>query len=75
MLSAASFIGRILPGGLAPKFGVFNLLVLFTTATAIVTLSMLGVHNAASTLIFSVFYGIFSGGGTILRCSLAPRLF
>jgi MFS family permease len=71
VLSAASFIGRIIPGGLATKFGVFNLLVLFTMATGVITLSMLGVHNNASTLIFSVFYGIFSGGAISL---LAPTV-
>ncbi|EDR10644.1 uncharacterized protein LACBIDRAFT_325441 [Laccaria bicolor S238N-H82] len=69
VLSAASFIGRIIPGGLAHKFGVFNLLVLFSMGTAVVTLSMFGVHDTASTLIFAVFYGLFSGGAIAL---LAP---
>ncbi|RBR04610.1 uncharacterized protein FIESC28_11537 [Fusarium coffeatum] len=71
ILNAVSVFGRILPGFLADKFGRFNMMMICTTMSAILTLAVWlpGRSNAAS-LCFSAFFGFFSGS----YISLTPAL-
>ncbi|TFK21490.1 monocarboxylate permease [Coprinopsis marcescibilis] len=61
ILNAASVFGRMIPNALAPKLGLFNLLVFFTTGTGAVALCMAAVKDAVGTALFAVFFGFFSG--------------
>lgn len=71
ILNAVSVFGRVLPGFLADKFGRFNMMMVCTLMSAILTLAVWlpGKSNAAS-LCFSAFFGFFSG----CYISLAPAL-
>ncbi|PTD07009.1 putative transporter MCH4 [Fusarium culmorum] len=71
ILNAASVFGRIIPGFLADQFGRFNMMMVCTTMSAILTLAVWlpGRSNAAS-LCFSAFFGFFSG----CYISLTPAL-
>ncbi|CEI61304.1 hypothetical protein FVEN_g5976 [Fusarium venenatum] len=71
ILNAVSVFGRIIPGFLADKFGRFNMMMVCTTMSAILTLAVWlpGRSNAAS-LCFSAFFGFFSG----CYISLTPAL-
>ncbi|KAL5593830.1 hypothetical protein FOBRF1_012932 [Fusarium oxysporum] len=71
ILNAVSVFGRILPGFLADKFGRFNMMVICTTMSAILTLAVWlpGKSNAAL-LCYSAFFGFFSG----CYISLTPAL-
>lgn len=71
ILNAVSVFGRILPGFLADKFGRFNLMMICTSVSAILTLALwLPGHNNAATLCFAAFFGFFSG----CYVSLTPAL-
>ncbi|KAJ5620099.1 Major facilitator superfamily domain general substrate transporter [Penicillium lagena] len=62
MLNAASTFGRILPNLVADHTGPLNMLtpaVLTTSALAFIWIS---VHDAASMIVLTIFYGFLSGG-------------
>ncbi|KAI5467238.1 major facilitator superfamily domain-containing protein [Mariannaea sp. PMI_226] len=61
ILNAASIPGRILLAMLSDKFGPVNTFVFITGSTAIVTFSWAAVDTGAGSIVFSVFYGFFSG--------------
>lgn len=71
ILNAVSVFGRILPGYLADIFGRFNLMMICTLISAILTLAVwLPGNNNAATLSFAAFFGFFSG----CYVSLTPAL-
>jgi len=71
ILNAVSVFGRILPGFIADKFGRFNLMMICTSVSAILTLALwLPGHNNAAALCFAAFFGFFSG----CYISLTPAL-
>jgi MFS family permease len=71
ILNAVSVFGRILPGLLADQFGRFNMMVICSTASTIVTLALwLPGHNNAATICFAAIFGFFSGSFV----SLTPAL-
>ncbi|KAF9531192.1 major facilitator superfamily domain-containing protein [Crepidotus variabilis] len=61
ILNAASLFGRILPGLLVPITGTFNIGVFLITCTGGLVFCLLAVKDAAGTIVFSIFYGFFSG--------------
>ncbi|KAG2017460.1 monocarboxylate permease [Coprinopsis cinerea AmutBmut pab1-1] len=61
ILNAASVCGRMIPNALAPKLGLFNLLVFFTTGTGVSVLCMAAMRDATSTALFAIFFGFCSG--------------
>ncbi|CVK85619.1 related to monocarboxylate transporter [Fusarium mangiferae] len=70
-LNAVSVFGRILPGFLADKFGRFNMMVVCTTMSAILTLAVwLPGKSSPALLCYSAFFGFFSG----CYISLTPAL-
>jgi MFS family permease len=71
ILNAVSVLGRIIPGFLADKFGRFNMMMVCTTMSAILTLAVwLPGRSIAASLCFSAFFGFFSG----CYISLTPAL-
>ncbi|KAI1011746.1 hypothetical protein LB503_004814 [Fusarium chuoi] len=71
ILNAVSVFGRILPGFLADKFGHFNMMVVCTAMSAILTLAVwLPGKSSTALLCYSGFFGFFSG----CYISLTPAL-
>jgi MFS family permease len=71
ILNAVSVFGRILPGFLADSFGRFNMMMICTLVSAILTLALwLPGNNNAATICFAAFFGFFSG----CYVSLTPAL-
>ncbi|KAF9531500.1 monocarboxylate permease [Crepidotus variabilis] len=66
VLNAASLFGRILPGLLVPITGTLNIGIFVMTCTGALIFCMLAVKDAAGTIVFSIFYGFFSGAATTL---------
>ncbi|PPQ71856.1 hypothetical protein CVT26_007015 [Gymnopilus dilepis] len=66
ILNAASFFGRTITGFYGRKLGVFNIGASFTTAAGLVVLCLLAVKNITGVVLFSVFFGFFSGGSVAL---------
>ncbi|KAF9482970.1 MFS general substrate transporter [Pholiota conissans] len=71
VLNAGSIFGRILPGALSHKFGSFNMATFFTIGAGIIILAMIAVHNFVGTVLFGVFFGLFSGA----CIALTPAMF
>ncbi|RXW23621.1 hypothetical protein EST38_g2227 [Candolleomyces aberdarensis] len=61
ILNACSVIGRLVPNAIAHKFGISNLIVLFTFLTGAVTLTFPAVKNLEGTILFAIFWGFVSG--------------
>lgn len=55
-------LGRVVPGLLAPRLGVFNLNTFFNIGAGIVILSMIAVKDLVGTALFAAFVGFFTGG-------------
>jgi hypothetical protein len=49
----------------ADKFGVLNIEVFVSLATAALIFAILGVTNVGSVVVFAILYGFFSGGGLL----------
>lgn len=61
ILNAASVFGRWVPGLAAPYLGVLNIGTFTTFGTGIVIFTMIAVHDRTGTILFAIFFGIFSG--------------
>src|SRR5271170_6772949 len=62
IMNTASIVGRILPGFLADKMGVFNVQIVFTFIMGIGTLAYWTTStNEAAIITFGLFYGFVSG--------------
>ncbi|RDB19803.1 Riboflavin transporter MCH5 [Hypsizygus marmoreus] len=61
VLNGSAVLGRILPNYLADRFGPFNAIIPSTFACAVLLFAMFGVRSVASTMIFAMLYGFFSG--------------
>ncbi|KAJ0295535.1 hypothetical protein COL516b_012498 [Colletotrichum fioriniae] len=61
-LNGASFLGRVIPGFLADRYGHFNLCVLATFAAGIVGFSWTAATSLPGLVVWSLAYGFSSGG-------------
>jgi len=61
ILNAASLFGRILPNFIADLCGVLNVLIVCTALTGALTFVMLAATTVAGAVVFTLFYGFFSG--------------
>ncbi|KAI9840705.1 MAG: hypothetical protein M1838_003939 [Thelocarpon superellum] len=69
ILNAASLFGRIIPGWIADKIGRFNVMIMTTYFSAIITLALWrNAHTSAAVIVFAALFG-FSSGAYV---SLAP---
>ncbi|KAF8065016.1 major facilitator superfamily domain-containing protein [Lyophyllum atratum] len=61
ILNASSILGRILPGMLVYRVGIFNMMIPCISTAAVLIFCTLAVKDAAGTIVFTVLYGFFSG--------------
>ncbi|EGX94163.1 monocarboxylate permease-like protein [Cordyceps militaris CM01] len=62
IINAASTFGRILPAHFGDKYGVFNVMILFSALSAVFTLAVwLPARSNAALIAFAVLYGFTSG--------------
>jgi hypothetical protein len=64
ILNAASIVGRIIPGALAPKLGSLNMSIFFIIVLGIVTCCMPIVHGRGGVAVYAIIYGSISGACT-----------
>jgi MFS family permease len=75
ILNAASIFGRILPGLLADRFGRFNLMIICTGMSGVITLALwLPGQSNAATICFAAVFGFFSGGYVSLTPALVAEI-
>jgi len=70
MLNASSFLGRIIPGALAPSLGLFNLIVFFVVSSGVVVLCMMLIKDVVGTVFIAMSFGFFSGAAISLTPSI-----
>ncbi|MCJ1461194.1 hypothetical protein MMC28_011576 [Mycoblastus sanguinarius] len=61
IINAGSSLGRVLPNFAADHIGTLNMQVLFVSAAAVLSLSLLAIHATSGILAFCVLYGFFTG--------------
>ncbi|KAF5372624.1 hypothetical protein D9758_005190 [Tetrapyrgos nigripes] len=61
ILNAASMPGRIIPNGLADRYGPFNAIIPCVGACGILIFALYGIHSVATVIVFAILYGFFSG--------------
>jgi MFS family permease len=73
LIASISTFGRIIPGYLADRYGVFNVMIVSTIVSGILPLCLwLPASGNASIIVFAVLYGISSGTSlTILAAAVA----
>ncbi|KAH7324865.1 major facilitator superfamily domain-containing protein [Stachybotrys elegans] len=62
ILNAASFFGRVIPGILADKYGRLNIFATMALASSIMIFCMNQVQSDAGFVVFTVIFGLTSGG-------------
>ncbi|KAL8848454.1 MAG: hypothetical protein Q9221_006505 [Calogaya cf. arnoldii] len=61
IINAGSFVGRVLPPLVAHRLGPYNTLLPCLFMTGIIGFAWMSVHSVAGIVLFSIFYGFFSG--------------
>ncbi|THU98498.1 MFS general substrate transporter [Dendrothele bispora CBS 962.96] len=61
IMNASSMPGRIIPNGLADRYGPFNAIIPCAAACGILIFALFGVNTVAGVVVFSILYGFFSG--------------
>ncbi|KAJ7055098.1 MFS general substrate transporter [Mycena amicta] len=74
IMNGTSAFGRIAANYLADIYGPFHLQVICTLVTAGTIWAVLGIHNAASLIVVSVAYGVFSGAWLALSLACLASL-
>lgn len=62
LLNVGSVFGRIVPNYLADKLGSVNMAIACAAVSTILLYGWLGIHNLAGVVVFTLLYGLFSGG-------------
>ncbi|KAF7298315.1 MFS general substrate transporter [Mycena kentingensis (nom. inval.)] len=74
IMNGTSALGRIAANYFADKYGPFKLQVACTVATAVMIWTVLGIHNSATLVAVSAFYGVFSGAWLALSIACLASL-
>lgn len=74
IINGASFVGRVLPGFLADKYGPFNLMTIAVALSGIVGFTWTTATNAAGLIIWALAYGFLSGGILSLQGACATSV-
>ena len=78
-LNAGSLVGRVLSGFLADKLGRFNITLSCALLSAIILLALHRFTESSTIIVFSTFYGLFSGGLISLQSAciaqITPNIF
>jgi MFS family permease len=62
IMLAGGLPGRLVPNGLAIKFGAYNMFLVVALCCTILNLCWIAVHSRGAIITFAVFYGFFNGG-------------
>ncbi|KAF6793758.1 MFS monocarboxylate [Colletotrichum musicola] len=73
-LNAASFLGRMLPGVLADRYGHFNLCAAATLCAGVVGFCWTGATSLAGLVVWSLAYGFCSGGVMSLQSACVGKV-
>ncbi|RFU80718.1 major facilitator superfamily transporter [Trichoderma arundinaceum] len=65
LLNVGSVIGRLLPMYLSDKWGVLNVTIFSTFASAILAFGWMGIQNLGGIVVFTILYGITSGATVV----------
>ncbi|KAL7941024.1 major facilitator superfamily domain-containing protein [Trichoderma barbatum] len=65
LLNVGSVIGRLLPMYLSDKYGVLNVTIFSTLASAILAFGWMGLENLGGIIVFTILYGIASGATVV----------
>lgn len=76
IVNAVSIFGRIIPGIVADKIGLYNVVITMTTLSAILTLALWipGAADEAAVIIYAVGFGFASGGVISLIPAMVAQL-
>lgn len=75
ILNAASTFGRIIPGHLGDKYGVFNVMIIFTVFAGIISLALwLPASGNAAIIAFAALYGVASGTTLTILAALVAQI-
>lgn len=74
LLNAGSIFGRLGAGAFGVALGQFNVLFATCLISTVLVWAWLSVDSNATTIVFAVFYGAFSGGKSIHRPHFFPKL-
>ena len=70
-----STFGRIIPGHLGDRYGVFNVMIVSTVITGIISLCLwLPAHGNAPVIVFAALYGIASGTCLSILAALVAQI-
>jgi MFS family permease len=72
IVNGASFLGRILPGFVADRYGKFNCIIIATLSSGVVILCWTRATSVAGLVIWSAAYG-FVSGVCVVHCSISER--
>ncbi|KAL0945823.1 hypothetical protein HGRIS_012108 [Hohenbuehelia grisea] len=61
IMNASSIVGRILPGLIAVRWGVYNVIIVVMACLVALYWSMLAVHDTPGVIIFAIFSGFLTG--------------
>ncbi|KAF9548526.1 MFS general substrate transporter [Agrocybe pediades] len=74
ILNASSIFGRIFANWLADMFGAVTVMIPCTVLTAASIFSVFGIHDSASLIVVSIFYGFFSGAWISVSVAILASL-
>ncbi|KAH8895295.1 MFS general substrate transporter [Thozetella sp. PMI_491] len=78
LLNVGSVFGRLLPMYLSDKWGVLNMTIFCTFASAVLAFGWMGIHNLAGVIVFAIIYGATSGaivvGAPVSIMTLSPDM-
>ncbi|QDS67478.1 hypothetical protein FKW77_001012 [Venturia effusa] len=75
ILNAASTLGRIIPGYLGDRYGVFNVMIIFTTFAGIISFALwLPASGNAAIITFAALYGVASGTTLSILAALVAQI-
>ncbi|ATZ53796.1 hypothetical protein BCIN_09g05710 [Botrytis cinerea B05.10] len=74
LLNVGSFFGRIIPAHFAGTYGPFNVDIICILISGILAFTWITIYSVPGIVLFSMFYGFFSGALTSLSPNLAVAL-
>ncbi|KAJ5894611.1 hypothetical protein N7495_006302, partial [Penicillium taxi] len=74
IVNGASFVGRVVPGFLADKYGKFNCVILSTLLAGVIALCWTKVNSVAGLGVWCAAYGLASGGIISLQQACAAQV-
>lgn len=74
ILNAASFFGRIFPGMAADTWGRYNIMIIASISSAVLTIASIAATDTSSILVIGAMYGFTSGSIISIQAACIPPL-